>query len=105
MDILKNKAYLDYEFTSRYSTFPYYYNTIDKKYVYGTTAYLDDTTQYVLREVEEGDTPDNLSLKYYGTPLFYWMILDFNRIQDPFEQLEVGSKLKIPVITSLRFNI
>ena len=34
MDVLVNKSKRFYDYTSRYATFPYYYHTEDKKYVY-----------------------------------------------------------------------
>ena len=43
---LTNKKYKDYSYMSRYNNFPYYWDTIDKKYVYGTTSWLNDETIY-----------------------------------------------------------
>ena len=51
MNILKNKSYRTYDYTSRYSTYPYYYNTLDKKYIYGITGQLSDETEYTLHYV------------------------------------------------------
>ena len=42
MNVLTGKRYLNYERLSRYSQFPYYYNTLDDKYICGTTEYLND---------------------------------------------------------------
>ena len=44
MDKLINKSYKNYNHFSRYSSFPYYYNVEDEKYIYGTTAQLDPNT-------------------------------------------------------------
>lgn len=41
---------------------------------------------------------DELSLVYYGTPLYYWVIGEFNNIADPFVKIKKGTSLKIPVI-------
>lgn len=96
MEVLKDKEYKKYVKLSRYQSFPYYYNTIDDKYVYGKTAWLDDTTPYTTYSVGAGDTLDSISLYFYGSPTYYWVIADFNRILDPLIELYPGDKLKIP---------
>ena len=68
MDILTDKSKRDYAYTSRYASFPYYYNTEDGKYVYGLTDNLKDTTEYVIHYVDGNDDLDFLALKYYGRP-------------------------------------
>ena len=83
MEVLTKKQYKEYDRVSRYSVFPYYYNRLDEKYIYGITAQLN----------------------YYGNPLYYWIIADFNNIQDPYIKLEVGQKLNIPTFNSIEFNI
>lgn len=103
-DALKDKNYKQYENISRYSAFPYYYHTVDNKYIYGTTAHIDKNISFVSHEVREGDTLDNLSLTYYGRPDYYWIIADFNDIQDPYETLFVKYKsLRIPTFTSIAY--
>lgn len=105
MDVLKNKSYKEYRDVSRYSVFPYYYHSVDNKYVYGTTAQTVSNAPHTVVTVERGDTLDSLSLKYYNTPVYYWVIADFNRIQDPFKPLEVGQSLRIPAFTTIAFDI
>jgi len=105
MDILINKSKKDYNYTSRYSTFPFYYNTADKKYVYGITDNLDTNTEYVLHNVEDTDTVDKLALKYYGRPDLFWVICDFNRIIDPYINLfENYNFVYIPSLSGVRFK-
>lgn len=104
MNVLKNEKYLEYEKISRYSQFPYYYHTLDNKYICGTTLYLKDTTNYVLYTVKENDTYDSISLQSYGNPTYYWVICSFNHIQDPFENPVAGTRLKLPVITDIEFE-
>lgn len=104
MDILKDKSYKQYDALSRYSPFPYYYNTRDKKYVYGTVTHLDNNTRYQLYEVKPNDTYDIIALKFYNNPTYFWVICDFNRIIDCFSSPEVGSKLKIPSLSNLVFE-
>lgn len=106
MEVLTKKQYKEYDRVSRYSVFPYYYNRLDEKYIYGITAQLKkDNTPYVVHTVKLNDTLDSLSLYYYGNPLYYWIIADFNNIQDPYINLEVGQKLNIPTFNSIEFNI
>lgn len=104
MNVLKGEKYLNYEKLSRYSQFPYYYNTLDDKYICGTTSYLNDETNYILYKVKEGDTYDSIALESYGNPTYYWIICSFNHIQNPFNDPVVDSQIKIPVITDIRFE-
>ena len=104
MDVLKNKRYRSYDRVSRYVRFPYYYHSKDNKYIYGTTNQLLATTYYSLHKVVRGDTPDSLALKYYNNPTYYWVILDFNRMQDPFEELVEGSYIKIPTFSTIQYK-
>lgn len=104
MDVLKNKSYKTYNKLSRYSNTPYYYHSEDNKYIYGTASHLKDDTPYTLYTVKEMDTFDSLALHYYNNPTLYWIICDFNRIQDPFSKLTVGAQIKIPAISNLEFK-
>ena len=106
MDVLSKKQYKDYQRVSRYSVFPYYYNRLDDKWVYGLTAQLKQSdTPYVVHEVVHGDTLDTLSLYYYNSPLLFWIIADFNQIQDPYKELVIGTLLKIPTYNAIEFDI
>ena len=103
-DILTQKTYKKYDRISRYANFPYYYNITDFKYQYGTTAQLDETTPYILYKVQKNDTLDYLALINYNNPTYFWVIADFNRIQDPYTALTPGDIIKIPVFSSIRFK-
>ena len=105
MDVLNNKSSKSYEYLSRYASFPYYYHSLDKKYVYGLTAQLSDKTTYVLVDVNMDTSLDGLAAKYYGRPDYYWIIADFNRIQDPFIRLsDYFVKIKVPALTAVEFE-
>lgn len=104
MDILTNKEYKDYDYISRYATFPTYYNEKDKKYMQGLTGQLDQTTTFLLHEVKPGETLDSIALDNYSNSTFFWVIADFNNIRDPFAELEVGTKLKIPTLADIKFK-
>ena len=102
-DVLINKSYKEYNYLSRYTQTPIYYNTVDKKYVTGTQTNLDNTTLFVNHKIERNDTLDKLALQYYNNPTKYWIIADYNRILDPYKPLKVGDILKIPVVSTLEF--
>lgn len=104
MDILTSKAYKSYNYTSRYASYPYYYNTVDKKYMYGITGQLSAATDYTLHTITDTDTVDSLALKYYGRPDLYWIICDFNRIQDPYIKLsDVYNFIYIPSMSGIKY--
>ena len=106
MSQLIKKGYKDYDRVSRYSVFPYYYNRLDDKYLYGLTSQLKkENIPYVAHIVSEGDTLDTLALYYYNNPTYFWVIADFNNIQDPYRDLDIGSKLKIPSFSSIKFDV
>lgn len=104
MDVLKDKQYRNYSYLSRYSSFPFYYNTEDKKYIYGTTSQLNRDITYILYKVKANDTLDSIALDYYNNPTFFWIIADFNQIQDPFIQLIEGTEIKIPTLSEISFE-
>jgi hypothetical protein len=54
-----------------------------------------DVAFYNTHEVGHEEWWDNISVKYYGTPLLWWVIPAFNNITNPFEGLETGTNLKI----------
>lgn len=105
MDNLIKKSYKQYDYISRYQSFPTYYNKQDDKYIYGTTAQLDDTTPYVLHTIDINDNFDSLALKYYQNATLWWVICDYNHIQNPYTQLKIGDKIKIPTLTSISFDM
>lgn len=104
MDVLENKSYKQYSKLSRYAGVPYYYHTVDQKYIYGKTSYLDDTTPYTLYKVQVNDTWDRIALEFYNNPTLYWIICSFNRITDPYSKPEVGASIKIPSISTIEFK-
>lgn len=105
MDILKNKTYGKFDYTCRYAAVPYFYNTLDEKYIYGIGSNLRKDTAYTTHKVAETDTLDYLALKYYNNPTYYWIIAYFNDIQDAFIDLPSNYKtLKIPNIQSISFG-
>ena len=103
MNVLINKSYKDYDYISRYASFPYYYNIRDKKYIYGFTSQLNKDVNYTLHKVKPTETLDTISLDYYNNPTYYWVLAYFNNIQDAFEPLIEGQEIKIPTLSELTF--
>lgn len=105
MDILTNKQTRSYNYTSRYAPFPLYYNTQDDKYMYGLTSQLLDSTEFVLHNVVDTDSLDKLAYKYYGRPDLFWVIADYNRIQDSYINLYQNFEtIKIPSLSGIRYK-
>lgn len=105
MELLKQKSYRSYDYISRYQPFYYAYHILDNKYIYSITGQLNKNNNYVELKVQQFDTLDSLANKYYGRPDYYWVIADFNDIQDPFIQLWGNYKtIKIPTLGNISFK-
>lgn len=104
-EVLKSKQYPQNNKLSRYSQFPIYYNTEDNKWVCGTTAYLSQNdTPYQNYTVVGTESYDTLALMFYNNPTLYWVICDFNRIKNCMENPTRGTVLKIPVLSSIKYE-
>lgn len=105
MDKLTNKRVETYDYISRYSGIPYYYDEEKGSDIYGLTRKLNKETSYVSHTLKPNDTLDYLALKYYNNPTFWWAIAYFNSITDPFIRLQTKMKvIKIPAISSIIFE-
>ncbi len=71
MNTFKDKTYANYDYTCRYTSTPYFFDTKNNKEVYGVGTSMDTTSPYYSHQVKAGDTLDSLSLKYYNNPT-YW---------------------------------
>lgn len=105
MDVLKDRQTKNYDYPSRYSYFSFYYHTLDEKYIYGLTKQLSKDCPYVAHKITMTDTLDSLADYYYGRPDLYWVIADFNDIQDPFVNLFnlPYNVLKIPSLSAVSY--
>ncbi len=56
----------------------------------------DFETAYVIAGYEH--RPDLISDIFYGTPEYWWLILLYNNIDDPFEGLNMGDQIKVPIL-------
>lgn len=105
MDTLKDKRYEAYDYTSRYTHVPYFYDTLRDKEVYGIGDNMLKNIAFVSHKVTEEDTLDTLALKYYNNPTYWWVIAYFNDIQDAFRPLyEYIDIIQIPSINSIEFG-
>jgi nucleoid-associated protein YgaU len=105
MNKLTDKRSVAFDYTSRYSGVPYYYDTVKNRDVPGIGYQIDFNTPYVLHVVKADDTLDKLALEYYDNPSYWWAIAYFNKINDPFISLAVSyTSLKIPTISSIVFE-
>lgn len=106
MDVLKDKNINSFDYLSRYSSVPFYYHTLDNKYIYGVGKQINKKNiSYVAHEVKPTDTLEYLALKYYNNPTFYWVLAYFNDILDVYEPLiENFDIIKIPNISSVAFG-
>lgn len=105
MNVLRKQQYKKYTKLSKYQLFPIYYHTLDDKYVQGTPANLKQSTGYIWHTVQHNDTYDGISLYYYNNPTYYWIICDFNRIQNPFDKPQVGTQIMIPTFSNIEFDV
>lgn len=58
-------------------------------------SFLDDYQNYEVYEIEQKDTWEGISYNTYGSVNLWWLLCLVNEIQDPFEQLEVGKRIKL----------
>ncbi len=90
-----------YNYLSRYQNQRTLYNNKDKKRYYETyTPLSKKIDRYIIHKVDEMDNLDKLSLKYYGTPLYWWIIADINNIEDVFN-LRKGQELIVPYLNEI----
>lgn len=71
MDVLTNKQYASYDYISRYTGIPYYFNTTDDREVYGLSKNAIKNATYALYTTAPGDTLDGIALTQYNNPS-YW---------------------------------
>jgi len=58
-------------------------------------------TTYTVREFDI-QRPDNLALRVYGNVFYWWIIMKFNDICDPWNDLYVGQTLNLPNIMDIQ---
>jgi len=71
-----------------------HFMNIFKSYEFNKTI-TSDVSFYYTYEVEDEEWWDNISVKYYNTPLLWWVVAAFNNVVNPFEAPISGSNIKI----------
>lgn len=56
----------------------------------------NERDRYFEVTAEFAHRPDLISLYFYGTEQFYWVIAFANKLSEPFAQTRVGLRLRIP---------
>ena len=59
---------------------------------------------FFFNKLKRGESIDSIALYYYNNPTYYWMICDFNFIDDPFIELTEGQKIKVPTFSAVTFD-
>lgn len=98
----KDSTRKDYNYVSRYANLDTYFNSKDKTRYYETARPINKSKvkNYVTHIVGRNETLDTIALKYYGRPLYWWIIADYNDILDVFN-LKEGTNLKIPYLSDI----
>ena len=105
MQKLVDKQAHSFDYKSRYTGVPYYFDTQKQRETPGIVRQINFNTTYVLHKLNASDTLDSLALEYYGNPTYWWAIAYFNKINDPFINLILKYKtLKIPALHGIIFE-
>lgn len=61
---------------------------------------IENKFEYTVGIVPAGfeHRPDLISEVFYNTPEYWWLLLVFNNIPDPYEGLNVGDRILIPTL-------
>ena len=104
MSRLKDKQTRNYPALSRYSPIPFYYDTLEDKYIYGRAMNLSKDTSYTLHTLTPFDTLETLALHYYGRPDYYWIIANFNNVSPFIKLYDKFVEIKIPSLSYIYFG-
>lgn len=105
MDTMTNKKYLQYDYRSRYSDIPTFFDKTNSREVYGIGLQLLKDAPYVSHKVTGSDSLDSLALKYYNNPTYWWAIAYYNDMLDSFGKLSDQFEIiKIPSISAITFG-
>lgn len=88
--------------TSELNLYPLMYDTANNEYFLNIfRAYIvnfdvqNNVLFYLTHEVGDSDWFDTIADKYYGIPYLWWTIPLMNSMNNPFEDLNPGTNLKI----------
>jgi len=60
---------------------------------------MNDVFTYKVGYIPPGfaNRPDLISNVFFDTPSLWWLLLRVNNLEDPFESLNLGDRVRIPV--------
>lgn len=99
----EEKGLKSYSYMSRYSSVPVMGDSANGKQYHGTVKWINPELSYNIYKCGVHDTLEKIALNLYGNPQYWWIIADFNRIIDPFAELEEGRELKIISMSDVEF--
>ena len=67
---------------------------------FGDFIFRDKPKKFLVSD-KYASRPDLISVDVYGTDSYWWMIMEYNGICDPFTELVSGSVLDIPSLADL----
>jgi hypothetical protein len=70
MEKLTKKKFNQYDYLSRYTNVPSYYDTVADKEVMGIGEQLSKNAPFVSHKLTNEDTLDSLALNYYNNPTY-----------------------------------
>ena len=71
MDTLKDKQYGVFDYTCRYAGVPYYFDTLERREIFGIGSNMFKNSAWLAHKVTQEDTLDNLALTYYNNPTLW----------------------------------
>lgn len=60
-----------------------------------------DDDVIVILDLSLAGRPDRISDAVYGTPAYMWLVLQYNTILDPLEELKAGVTIRLPAQSRL----
>lgn len=78
-------------------------NVPEKDLLTNTTSIFDNRSEYEFYSVTESDLlrPDLISLKLYGSYLYWWILMKANDIEDVWNDLYIGKVLVVPPFSAI----
>lgn len=55
-------------------------------YYYLVSDFKEQGAAYITHKIKEGELPEDISIKYYDTEDFWWLIVAFNNIKNPLTE-------------------
>lgn len=66
------------------------------------SKFKEESAAFVTYTIADGERPEDVSLKFYGTPNYHWIILAYNDIVDPYYDWPM-SQTQLDAFLSIKF--